>query len=418
MINNNQSDDFTDVGKLQVKVTLPEPRVPISGATVRINRGDTVLDELTTDSSGQTPAVDLQTPPFEYSQDPQGRKPYAEYDLQISAPEHETIYINGVQLLPQTTALQNVRMPQTGATGIYIPNDINIEQHTLWGDFPPKIIEDEVKPLPETEGYVVLPEPVIPEYIIVHLGVPTDTSARNVWIPFKDYIKNVASSEIYSTWPKETIRANILVIVSFTLNRVYTEWYRGKGYDFTITNSTAYDQAFVYGRNIYEDISVIVDELFSTYVTRPDIHQPLFTQYCDGNRVRCENMLEQWGSKGLGESGYDAIRIVRYYYGSDVYMTSAKKVEGVPMSFPGYVLKVGASGQDVRMIQEQLNTIANNYPALPKLRVDGQYGDTTAQAVSTFQQIFGLPQTGTVDFSTWYQISNVYVAVTKMSELG
>ncbi|MCI9214208.1 MAG: peptidoglycan-binding protein, partial [Oscillospiraceae bacterium] len=198
--------------------------------------------------------------------------------------------------------------------------------------------------------------------------------------------------------------------ISFTLNRVYTEWYRGKGYDFTITSSTAFDQSFSYGRTIFEEIGVVVDDLFTTYVTKEGISQPLFTQYCDGRRVQCGG-LSQWGSQALGEQGWDAVSILRKYYGSDIYLKSAEKVEGVPLSYGGQVLSVGSEGEDVRTIQTQLNRISDNYPAIPKIPADGVYGPATQTAVTAFQKVFHLPQTGSVDFATWYEISNVFVAV-------
>ncbi|MPM51618.1 hypothetical protein SDC9_98368 [bioreactor metagenome] len=201
------------------------------------------------------------------------------------------------------------------------------------------------------------------------------------------------------------------------MNRVYTEWYRGKGYDFTITNSTAYDLMFVYGRNYYYNIQNIVDDLFTTYVTKPGIRQPLFTQFCDGSRVTCDG-LEQWGSKSMGDQGKDALTILRSYYGSNVYLKQADKVQGVPISYPGEALRIGSSGMDVRTIQTQLNSISDNYPMIPKIKVDGIYGPKTANAVKTFQKIFYLPATGVVDFATWYKISNIYVAVNRLSELG
>jgi len=253
--------------------------------------------------------------------------------------------------------------------------------------------------------------------MIVHGGHPTNTSAPTYWVPFKDYIKNVASSEIYANWPEETLKANILAIISFTLNRVFTEWYRNKGHDFTITNSTAVDQAYNHGRNIFTEISMVVDEIFTTYITRPGIRQPLFAQYCDGRRVTCPNWLSQWGSKHMGDQGYDAVSILRRYYGSDIYLASAPKVEGIPSSFPGTSLQTGSSGPDVRTIQEQLNTISNNFPAIPKLRVDGIFGEETRNAVMTFQRIFDIPQSGIVDFPTWYRISGIYVAVARLAAL-
>lgn len=289
-----------------------------------------------------------------------------------------------------------------------------IPAHTLFGVFPPKIPEAEIKPLAET-GEIVLSRVVIPEYVIVHDGVPQDSTASNYWVRYKDYIKNVASCEIYSTWPESSLYANILAIMSFTLNRVYTEWYRGQGYDFTITSSTAYDQKWVYGRNIYENIDYIVDNIFANYLSRPGVRQPILTTYCDGNRVTCDG-LSQWGSKYLGDEGYSPIEIIRYYYGSDMYINTAEIVSGVPSSWPGYDLNIGASGEKVRQIQTQLNRIARNYPAIPTVTADGIYGPATAQAVRTFQGIFDLPRTGIVDYPTWFEISDIYVGVTRIAE--
>ncbi len=421
--NTNSSDAAVDVGKLQVQVTSQAADYPLTNARIQIANPQSgkVLEEVETDTSGKTTVIDLGAPPLEFSEMPNsemtdGNKPYTEYNLSIRASGFETTTVEGVQILPQSTALQSIRLRQTGRNGAYSPRSISIAQHVLWGDYPPKIMESEVKPLPESTGLVVLPEPVVPEYVVVHLGLPSDASAQNVWVPFKDYVKNVASSEIYSTWPAQTIRANVLAILSFVLNRVYTEWYRGKGYNFTITNNTAFDQAFSYGRNIFEEISQVVDEVFTTYITRPDIRQPLFTQYCDGVQTKCPKAMEQWGSKYLGDEGYDALGILRNYYGWDIYLEQAKKVQGIPISYPGSTLQVGSSGTPVRTIQEQLNMIATHYPAIPKLRVDGVYGAKTQEAVQTFQKIFNLPQSGIVDFATWYAISNIYVGITKMSE--
>ena len=406
---------YTGQGFLHIKVTTESPVVPISGARVRISdpTDGTVLQELTTNSSGQTEPVDLPTPPLEYSVNAGEPKPYASYSVTVFAEGFKTLRIGGVQLLPSGLARQPAALTPATAGGINVQNRY-ISPHTLWGDFPPKIPEDEVKPLPDADGLVVLPKPVIPEYIIVHLGKPSDQGVPNEWVLFRDYIKNVACSEIYATWARETIKANVLAIISFTLNRVYTEWYRGKGYDFTITNSTAYDQSFVPGRTIFEEISVVVDDLFNTYITREGAGQPLLTQYCDGRQTQC-NGLSQWGSQALGEQGWDAISILRRYYGSDIYLAPAEKVEGVPMSFGGETLTVGSAGEDVRTIQLQLNRISENFPALPRVRADGVDGTETQEAVKTFQSIFLLPQTGDVDFATWYSISNIYVAVAKLA---
>ncbi len=406
-------------GYLRISVYDENEGRPIDNATVSISlpgEEENVIEQLVTNSSGNTEQIDLSAPDIEYSLEPETEvRPYSEYNISVNVDGFEPTRIEGVQILPDTLALQNIFLNRRQTTSSS-SNDIFILPHTLWEDFPPKIPESPIKTLPQGEGFVVLPEPVIPEFIIVHDGVPSNSSAQNYYVPFKDYIKNVASCEIYSTWPVETIEANILAIISFTLNRVYTEWYRGKGYDFTITNSTAYDQAFVYGRNIFSEISEIVDYLFTTYITKPNIRQPLFTQYCNGQNVTCPGWLSQWGSKYLGDQGYDAVQILREYYGSDIYLTSANTVSGVPSSYPGTTLQIGSDGMGVRTIQEQLNAISDNYPAIQKLRVDGVYDSNTADAVRKFQEIFDLPQSGIVDFATWYQISNIYVAVEKLAE--
>ena len=294
--------------------------------------------------------------------------------------------------------------------------DILIPPHTLFYDYPPKIEEDEIKPMDE-DGEIVLSRVVVPETIVVHDGLPDDSSAQNYYVPYRDYIKNVASSEIYATWPEQTIYANVLAIMSFTLNRVYTEWYRNKGYNFTITSSTAYDQKWMRGRNIFSNISYLVDTIFANFLSRPGVRQPIFTSYCNGTTVTC-NGLSQWGSKYLGDQGYSAIEIIHYYYGSNMYINTATSVSGVPSSWPGYNLTVGSSGDKVRQMQQQLNRIAQNYPAIPTIAADGVFGQRTAEAVRSFQRIFGLPVSGIVDYPTWYKISAVYVAVSRISEPG
>ena len=292
---NNQN---IDRGHLQVMAFANTIGMPAINANVRITeRGEPekIIEEIITDNSGQTPVITLPAPPVEFSLDPENKlenrhHPYSEYDIHVTIEGFQTTTIEGVQILSNTTALQNVMLRPITQTATSVT--FTIPEHTLWGTFPPKTPEDEVKPLPETTGLVVLPRPVIPEYIIVHAGIPTNAAAPNYWVPFKDYIKNVACCEIYSTWPTAALEANILAIISFTLNRIYTEWYRGKGfYNFTITNSTAYDQAFVYQRNIFKEISTVVDYLFNTFITKPNIRQPLFTQYCDGKMVSCPGWM-------------------------------------------------------------------------------------------------------------------------------
>jgi len=405
-------------GRLQIGIFASDIGRPASNAMVNITpRGirNQILEELVTDNSGQTPIIDLAAPPLEFSMSGEN-KPYSEYDIQVMMDGYEPQVIEGVQILPAATAYQDIRLRPIGEYSSQ-PRIISVEEHTLWGTFPPKLPEDEVKELPPSTGYIVLPDPVIPEFIVVHDGAPNNTSAPNYWIPFADYIKNVASCEIYSNWPQATIMANVLAILSFTLNRVYTEWYRGKGYNFTITSSTAYDHAFSYGRNIFSEISSAVDDIFTNFITRPGISQPLFTQYCDGKNTICPNWMSQWGSKSLGDQGYSAIDILKSFYGYDIYLMQARKVEGVPTSYPGTVLQMGSVGEPVRVIQEQLNAISNNYPAIPKVRVDGIFVDQTRIAVEVFQDVFRLSTDGIVGFNTWYKLSHIYVAVTRMAEL-
>lgn len=418
MSNFSYMQKATDRGQLQIHVTTERGFFPIKDASIRLSytgNPTEIIEELSTDISGQTAAVELPAPPLEYSMEPSEFQPYSEYTIQVNASGYRPINISGISVLPDKTSIQNVRM-ETATVGNPLERNIVITANTLYGNFPPKIPEDEIKPMPES-GEIVLSRVVIPEYVIVHDGPPSDSSANDYYVRYRDYIKNVASSEIYATWPDAALRANILAIMSFTLNRVYTEWYRNKGYDFTITSSTAFDHKFVYGRNIFSNISNIVDEMFNSYLSRPNVRQPILTQYCDGQRVSCPNWMTQWGSKYLADQGYSTIEILRYYYGSSMYINTADEISGVPASWPGSNLEVGSTGDKVRMLQEQLNRIARNYPALPTIAVDGIYGSATKAAVEKFQSIFGLPVTGIVDFRTWYRISEIYVAVSRIAEL-
>ena len=406
-----------DRGELQVNVTdsnnapIKDARVTISEPETAINPNSTI-EKLDTDVSGQTQIVDLNTPPLEYSLNENNENmPYANYNLQIEASGYETENISNVEILPDSLSLQNVRMRRREGEQV---ENIDIDPHTLYAEYPEKIPEDEIKDVNEP-GEIVLSRVVIPEYVVVHNGTPS-SNARDYYVTYKDYIKNVASSEIYATWPRATIEANVLAIMSFTLNRVYTEWYRNKGYDFTITSSTAYDQKWIYGRNIFQSIDEVVDEIFDQYLSRPDVRQPILTQYCDGKRVTCPNWLSQWGSCNLGEQGFGTLEIIRNYYGDDMYINTAEQISGIPASWPGYDLTIGASGQKVMQMQEQLDTIARVYTAIPRVSADGVFGEGTQASVRAFQKIFDLPQTGVVDFSTWYKISQIYVGITRIAE--
>lgn len=281
------------LGKLRVNCVTRTGFRPVPGALVRISyTGDpmTPIEELTTDELGRTQEVELPTPPLEYSLDKSNEaQPYSEYTVNVSASGYEAVDVSGTELLPDVTAVQPIEMvpaPENETEG----ERFVIPPHTLYGDYPPKIAEAEIKPTSET-GEIVLREVVVPEFVIVHDGPPSDTSAGNYYVRYRDYIKNVASSEIYATWPESTITANILAIMSFTLNRVYTEWYRNQGYTFTITSSTAFDHKWMRGRNIYDNIGLAVDQIFNSYLSRPNVKQPILTQYCDGRNVTCPGWM-------------------------------------------------------------------------------------------------------------------------------
>lgn len=399
-----------DTGSLRVDVTDQNGK-PIDGATADISitgEPESTLESIQTDSNGQTESVELPAPPFEYTENPGVTQPYSEYSIIVRAPGFAPVSINGIDIFSSRRSIQDVRLTEVSQV-------VTIGPNTLFGDYPPKIPEASIKPITST-GEIVLDRVVVPGTVVVHDGVPTDSTASNYYVSFPDYIKNVACSEIYPTWPEATITANVIAIVSFTLNRVYTEWYRNKGYNFTITSSTAFDHKWINERNIFDNVGLIVDEVFADYVSKPDVKQPILTQYCDGKRTTCSGM-SQWGSKYLGDQNYSALQILRNYYGSDIYINTAEEVSGIPLSWPGYTLDIGDSGTPVRTIQEQLSAIRRTYSNIPSLAIDGIYGEDTAAAVSKFQSIFDLPVTGEVDYSTWYKISQLYVALEKLAEL-
>ena len=415
---NQNVNENVDTGTLRIHLTNESNGTPVQGAKISISytgNPSQTIEEVSADDSGNSEELTLNAPPLEYSMEPSEEQPYAEYTIRVQAPGYRDITVSAINVLPGETAIQNVRMEAEDAPGDRI-DMVVIAAHTLYAEYPPKIPEDEIKPMNES-GEIVLSRVVIPEYIVVHDGAPGDTTASDYYIRYRDYIKNVAPSEIYATWPDAAIRANVLAIMSFTLNRVYTEWYRGKGYNFTITSSTAYDHKFIYGRNYFQSISRVVDEMFENYLSRPNVRQPILTQYCDGQRVTCPNWMSQWGSKYLGDQGYSAIDILRNYYGNDMYINTAQGISGIPASWPGYNLSIGSSGEKVRQLQEQLQRISQAYPAIPSITADGIYGNRTKEAVAKFQSVFGLPATGVVDYPTWYRISDIYVAVSRIAEL-
>ncbi|MBU3810342.1 MAG: peptidoglycan-binding protein [Candidatus Niameybacter stercoravium] len=403
------------------------PLRPLPGIQITVKErqatGERIVAQLVTNENGQTPVIQLPAPPSELTQEPQtAETPFSPYIIEAQGENVIPTQINGTQIFSTIRSIQPIRLTPSEAPIPVVALRQEVEENiiigppTLYGDYPPKIPETSIKNT-ATPGFIVLPEVVVPEFIIVHAGSPNNNIASNYTVTYRDYIKNVASSEIYPTWPTETIRANVVAIISFTLNRVYTEWYRNKGKNFTITNSTAFDHAFFFGRDIFDTISEQVDQIFDIYCKRPGVEQPLLTQYCDGAKVSCPNWMTQWGSKALGDEGRSYDEILRFYYGEDLTFPNAPVVAGVPESYPGTPLRLGDSGPAVRTIQEQLNRISNNYPLIPKVRTSGSFDEATQESVRTFQNIFHLTPDGIVGRDTWYKISEIYVAVSRIAEL-
>ncbi len=398
------------VGRLVISVFVDNVALPLEGALVNISGENTNIN-LITDESGKTNVIELNAPDIEYTLEPQNTVlPFSNYNIYVSKEGLGSASILGVQIYDGITSFQDVFLSTIpGDSG---KNVTVVTPPAIWQSNPPKIQEN---PLALTTDEKVLPRVIIPEYIIVHDGIPTDTNAPNYYVSFSDYVKNVASSEIYPTWPRETLKANVHAIVSFTLNRVFTEWYFSKGYNFTITSSTAYDQKYTHNRTIFDTISNVVDEIFTEYLKFPNRNFPFFAQYSDGINVVRKGWLSQWGSKTLGDQGYNSLQIVRYYYGNTIGLAEAELVPGLPTSFPGYNLSVGACGEEVQLLQNALNKIRESYPALPLIKnTNGIFDADTEASVRKFQSVFNLPVTGIVNFATWYRISAIFVAVSNM----
>lgn len=401
-------------GLLTINVIDYEDSYAIEDANIAVyyihrktNEWELLCDNLKTDESGQVRKIRVYAPDIEYSESPGTERPYSRYAVEVSKEGYENMVISGIQVLPCIEAIQNFELKSIEKK-YSLPSEYSIEEHLLYAGYKPKILESELKPT------FVLNKVVVPEFIVVHDGLPTNKNAPDYWVYFSDYIKNVASSEIYATWPRSTIYANVIAIISFTLNRVYTEWYKNQGYKFTITSTTQFDHKFIYNRNTFNTIDRIVDDIFNTYLTRNEQIQPLLTQYCDGKQTQCPGVMTQWGSKYLGDQGYSYDRILKYYYGNDIEFRKASITSGIPTSYPGYDLTIGSRGDAVRTVQKELNVISKAYPAIPKVDEDGIYGSKTKASVEAFQRIFELPVTGIVNFATWYEISRLYVAISKI----
>ena len=404
------------IGYLTMQARTAHDALPLSGVRV------TVLDdeqnriyELTTDENGETRRVSLETMDKSYSQNENFTgTPYVAYNVSAQAEGFEPVYVSDIPVFDGESAhLPLVLIPMQG-------RERNGMQTEIMVGAPAVSMEGEREPagfFQSGESGQVLRQVVIPNPITVHLGTP-DAYASNVQVSFPDYVKNVASSEIYPTWPENALRANIYAIITFALNRIYTEWYRAKGYPFDITNSTAYDQAFIYGRPIYDSISRIADEIFNEYVRRQGQQAPYFTSFCNGTTTTCRGM-SQWGTVTLADQGYTPLRILRYYYPDDVEIAETNAITNMITSYPGTPLRVGSTGLDVQTIQTWLKRIRRNYPAIPVITdAAGTFGDSTRAAVVKFQSVFGLTPDGIVGKSTWYKLSSLYTAVTRLAELN
>ncbi len=398
-------------GYLIVNVYSDTIANPVKGATVKVKKDGVDIATETTDEDGRTPQITLETVDKSYTEEEQHEvRPYETYDVTVTALGLTPTTIEGVQIFDGVTSIQNIYLTsidenQKGETSVITPN-------TLWQEYPQNIISEEELPQEEYTP-LVLSEVVVPENIVVHDGIPSNFSAPNYTVPFIDYIKNVASSEVYSTWPTETIKANVLAIISYTLNRIYTEWYRSRGYDFTITSTTSYDQKYTVNGTIFEPISRVVDEIFTNYIRQGYRSEPLLAHYKSSTTE--PGNLSQWGSKELGDRGYNYLEILKYYYGNNINIAEAETTQSYPYSFSG-TLKEGDCNRDVYKLQNTLNYIRGSYPGIPVIKnPSGLFDSDTTKAVKKFQEVFKLSPTGTVNFQTWYMISYIFIAVSKMT---
>ena len=400
------------IGYLNIQARTAHEALPLSGVFIRImNAQGGSVYELITDENGETQTVSLETVDKSFSQNPYfSGTPYVSYNVLALAEGFNSLYVSQIpifegELATLPLALIPLQERQTS------PMQAEI---TVGG---PAVSSGAIR---HQEGTVaqpyVLRQVAIPNPITVHLGPPA-SSAANVQVSFPDYVKNAACSEIYPTWPAASLTANIYAIITFALNRIYTEWYKGRGYGFDITNSTAYDQNFVYGRPIYESISRIVDNIFNQYVRRQGQNAPYFTSFCNGTTATCQG-LSQWGTVTLANQGLTPLEILRSYYPKDIEIVTTNIISGVLASYPGTPLRLGSTGLDVQTIQTYLGRIRRNYPAIPVITDEaGNFGSSTGNAVTAFQRIFNLAPDGIVGKSTWYKISQLYTAVARLAEL-
>lgn len=419
-------------GRILVYVFGARASVPIKDAEVFIyDENKNKIFSLVTNEDGLTEKVLVPTPNKDLSLDEQNiERPYALYNVRVEAPGYIPKNIVGIQVFDEQEAIVPIVMlPVPAKSTFSLVSDINMsDSENVVDDFveiPKHQLHDEQvkgeknQQRSEENGQngitpFILNQVAIPEYIVVHLGKPNE-DAENVWVSFPEYIKNVASSEIYPTWPENSLRANILAQISLALNRIYTEWYRSKGYDFQITSSTQFDQKFIKDRNIFLSIDRIVDEIFNEYVVKPGSIEPYYTEYCDGKKVSCAGM-KQWGTVTLAKDGLTPEEILEFYYGP-LNIIETNQIKGIPSSYSGVPLKLGSEGEDVEKIQGQLNRINKNYPGIPRSKITGFFDKETEASVKAFQEVFNLQSDGIVGKSTWYKISYIYSSVKRLAQL-
>lgn len=400
------------MGNLIIQARSTTDALPLEGVSIYIrDLNGNLLYELITNENGNTEQVELEAVDKALSLDPSYTgQPYTSYDLLAKANGFNSLHILDMQIFDGELAIQPITLfPMIQNQRTSMIQEISMGKHGVQLTIPR-----------EQKGVTISPrifqQVIIPSPITIHLGAPTST-ATDVQVPFTDYIKNVASSEIYPTWPKESLKSNIYAIITFSLNRVFTQWYRSRGYEFDITSNPAYDQYFVYGRTIYESISVIVDSIFNQYVKRPNQNSPYFTSFCSGSNVTCDG-LSQWGTVTLSNQGMNSLEILRYYYPDDVEIAESNIITNIVDAYPGTLLKIGSSGQSVELMQQYLTRIRKNYPGIPAITDPlGEFGASTDASVRFFQELFSLTVDGIIGKATWNKISAIYVAVTKLAAL-
>ena len=400
-----------NTGTLRIQTFAARQSAPVEGVTVAV-QGDGFTLHRITDATGSAADIPVEAPACALSLDEDNTtRPYAIVSLTAAKPGYRTVRIEGIQIFAgQVTLAQPQMLPVTEEDRDIPDAPIVIPPHALFAGSGGSGPQPRENCTPR-----VLEQVIIPKNITVHLGKPA-AAARNVTVSFRDYIANVASSEVYPTWPEQALRANIHCQISLALNRIYTEWYPSKGYTFNITNSTSYDQYYVHGRTVFEVMVRITDDIFNTYLRKRGTVNPYYSEYCDGKSVTCPG-LKQWGTVTLANNGRSALQILRYYYGSSIEIVRTKNIRSIPQSYPGTPLRQGSRGAAVFTLQRQLNRIAKDYPFLGKLTVDGVFGSRMAATVRAFQKQFNLTADGVVGRQTWYKISYIYVSVKDLAEL-